>query len=183
MLLLAAPAHAQLAPASSPATSSASPVAQPVSPLALAPAPPTVRGRYLDAVPSILRTVGNATGGRQVTLAVDLAPKPSMRVYAPGNAGYTAVTLTIDEAGGTTAGAATKYPKAEEYLFAPLNERFKVYSAPFRLTRDVTVTLGPRSGVNAERGSTITGRLEYQACDDKVCYLPQTLPLTWTLAR
>jgi hypothetical protein len=27
----------------------------------------------------------------------------------------------------------------------------------------------------------ITGKLRYQACDDKICYLPETLPLEWTL--
>jgi len=28
---------------------------------------------------------------------------------------------------------------------------------------------------------TITGVLNYQACDDKVCFTPQTVPLTWTV--
>jgi hypothetical protein len=27
----------------------------------------------------------------------------------------------------------------------------------------------------------IHGTLKYQACDDKICYLPQTVPLEWTL--
>ena len=28
---------------------------------------------------------------------------------------------------------------------------------------------------------TIKGLLNYQACDDKVCFSPQTVPLTWTV--
>ena len=28
---------------------------------------------------------------------------------------------------------------------------------------------------------TIAGQLEYQACDDKVCYAPTTVPLNFTL--
>ena len=28
---------------------------------------------------------------------------------------------------------------------------------------------------------TIKGTLRYQACDDKVCYLPQSIPLSWTV--
>ena len=28
---------------------------------------------------------------------------------------------------------------------------------------------------------TITGRFEYQACDDKACFVPQTVPLSWTI--
>ena len=29
---------------------------------------------------------------------------------------------------------------------------------------------------------TITGSFEYQACDEKVCYAPQSVPLSWTVA-
>jgi len=29
---------------------------------------------------------------------------------------------------------------------------------------------------------TLTGTLEYQACDDSICYNPASIPLTWTLA-
>jgi hypothetical protein len=28
---------------------------------------------------------------------------------------------------------------------------------------------------------TIAGTLEYQACDDTVCFIPQSVPLTWTV--
>ena len=28
---------------------------------------------------------------------------------------------------------------------------------------------------------TLTGRLDYQACDDRVCYDPASVPLSWTL--
>jgi len=136
------------------------------------PAPPVVRGRYLDAVPSMIR--GPGAGWNRLTLVADITPKPGMRVYAPGNRGYTPIQLTLDEARDRNTGP-TQYPKANVYLFAPLNERVQVFDAPFRLSRDVTARSGWPSG------GTITGRLEYQACDDKVCYLPQALSLTWAL--
>jgi len=28
---------------------------------------------------------------------------------------------------------------------------------------------------------TIAGTFEYQACDDKVCFSPQSVPLSWTI--
>jgi hypothetical protein len=28
---------------------------------------------------------------------------------------------------------------------------------------------------------TVKGSLEYQACDDKICYNPESIPLSWTL--
>jgi len=42
--------------------------------------------------------------------------------------------------------------------------------------------------VRSPEGSTpsllrqITGTLEYQACDDKLCYNPTSVPLSWTVA-
>ena len=29
---------------------------------------------------------------------------------------------------------------------------------------------------------TLTGTLEYQACDDTICYNPASIPLSWTLS-
>jgi hypothetical protein len=29
---------------------------------------------------------------------------------------------------------------------------------------------------------TLTGTFDYQACDDKVCFNPTSIPLTWTLS-
>lgn len=164
-------AHAQLAPPASPGGQSVSPSATP-APLGLVPAAPVVRGRYLDVTPSVSRD----TASGRVTLIADVAPRPGMHVYAPGNAGYTAVGLIVESRPGLTIGA-TKYPKAEEFLFAPLNERVRVYGHLFRLTRELTVAPG------AAPGLVVSGRLEYQACDDKVCYLPQTVPLNWTIER
>ena len=62
-------------------------------------------------------------------------------------------------------------------FFEPLNETVPVFQKPFRLTQDVTVAK------NAKPGSTIavSGTLDFQACDDKVCFVPESVPLTWTL--
>lgn len=145
-----------------------------IPPTGLLPAAPVVRGRYLDASPSVVKNTG--AGRDRLTLVVDVTPKPGMHVYAPGNKSYTAVQLTIDTGRGDSV-APTKYPKPNAYFFAPLNEHVQVFNGVFRLSREVTRRAG-----STTTGS-ITGRLEYQACDDKVCYLPQTLSLTWTLSN
>ncbi|HLB44886.1 MAG TPA: hypothetical protein VJK49_05820, partial [Candidatus Limnocylindrales bacterium] len=70
------------------------------------------------------------------------------------------------------------------YLFKPLNERVKVYQKPVRLVQDVTLSLSPdmRARAAAEGATlSIVGTLQYQACDDAVCYLPTDVPLEWTL--
>lgn len=160
----------QLGPAPPTGGQSSSPAT--TSPLGLAPAAPVVRGHYLDVVPSAAWR--NGTARDRLTLIADITPKPGMRVYAPGNKDYTAVQLSVDAVPDHTV-TPTKYPKPNVYLFVPLNERVQVFDSAFRLSREVT----RRSGQVSAR--TIAGRLEYQACDNKVCYLPQTLSLSWTV--
>ena len=82
-------------------------------------------------------------------------------------------TLVADVA--TPEENAAKFPASEKLFFKPLNETQRVYSHPFRITQPVTIA--------RQRGGTVTvkGTLRYQACDDAVCYLPATVPLTWTV--
>lgn len=115
-----------------------------------------------------------AQGGR-VTLYADVTPKPGMHVYSPEQKDVIPVAVQI-EADAAVRPGATKYPKPEKYFFAPLEETQLVFSRPFRLAREVTVT-APVSGT-----VTIRGSLRYQACDDAVCYMPQTVPMSWTVA-
>ena len=35
--------------------------------------------------------------------------------------------------------------------------------------------------LDAEGKLTIEGALKYQACDDRICYPPETVPVRWTL--
>jgi hypothetical protein len=101
-----------------------------------------------------------------------------MHVYAPGQSGYIAVTLTLDaDAPVATAGKA-RFPAGEKYFMPALNETQLVYSRPFRITQDVRVKDGTPAGP-----LTIKGTLRYQACDDKICYRPLTIPLTWNMNR
>ena len=64
-----------------------------------------------------------------------------------------------------------------------MNERVDVYSRPFRLTNDLTIVATPdvQKLLAAQESITITGALEYQACDDKICFNPGRVPLTFSL--
>ena len=59
----------------------------------------------------------------------------------------------------------------------------EVYSAPFRLTRELTVLDTPeaRKLLAGQSSVTVSGRLEYQACDDKVCYSPSKVPVRFAV--
>jgi len=116
--------------------------------------------------------------GKRVSLAVNVAPKPTMHVYAPGQAGYIAIALTLDADPAFISGKAT-YPAGEKILIKALNETQTVYAKPFRIVQDLT--LRPRSGEAAASTLTVRGTLRYQACDDRICYLPVSVPLAWTI--
>lgn len=147
--------------------------------LGIGPAGPRVRGLYLDATPT--PSVNVALPGKPFRLRADVIPKSGVHVYAPGNDNYTPVALTIDPQPGLVSGA-SHHPKAVELFFAPLKERVRVFSSAFRLEREMTITPAATAlGPTPNQTITIKGALVYQACDDKVCYLPQTLPLTWTV--
>jgi peroxiredoxin len=121
--------------------------------------------------------------GNRLTLVADVTPKPGMHVYAPGASGYRVIDVTLTPQTGVRV-EPMQYPASEVYFFAPLNERVPVYQKPFRLLREVIVEGTPQAQA-ALRGTTtltIGGTLDYQACDDKVCFNPVSLPVSWTLA-
>jgi hypothetical protein len=76
-----------------------------------------------------------------------------------------------------------KYPASETYNFKPLNERVPVYQKPFTLIQEVIVEGTPQAQASfrGKDALTVSGTLEYQACDDAICYNPTSIPLTWTL--
>ena len=145
------------------------------------PAVPTdVAGGQLTATLG----VSDATvppGGR-VTLIVDVKPKPKMHVYAPGQTGYIPLSVTLDPSPDFKT-QPPKFPVPGTYYFAPLKETVKVFDTAVRVTQDVTLGLSQdlRRRAAAKETLVITGSLAYQACDDAVCYRPETVPLSWSL--
>lgn len=121
--------------------------------------------------------------GHKFSLTVDVRPKRGIHVYAPGNEGYQTVAVTIAPQPHLTVHP-LHYPAAQEFFFKPLNERWKVYEQPFRLVQDVTLgaSTAAQEALRTVTSLTIAGSLDYQACDDKVCYPPGSIPLTWTVA-
>jgi hypothetical protein len=106
-----------------------------------------------------------------------------MHVYAPGKHHYRVVRFNVDPQSWLRAHA-TRYPPSEIYHFKPLNERVEVYSKPFRLIQDVTILATPevQKALATIPTVTIAGTLEYQACDDKICYNPARVPFSFGVA-
>jgi len=124
-----------------------------------------------------------AAQGTHFSLVLDVTPGPGVHVYAPGASDYRPVAISVEPQAGLVV-KAPAYPKSEDYFFKPLKEHVPVYQHPFRIVQDVTLDPS-KEGTAALKDVTslmITGRFEYQACDEKVCFTPQSVPLSWTIA-
>ena len=73
-----------------------------------------------------------------------------------------------------------QYPRAQVLYLPAIKERVPVFEGRFRLTQDVDVSSAAAfSSALGPDGKTVTinGRLDYQACDSKICYLPTSVPV------
>ena len=123
-----------------------------------------------------------AAPGTHFSLVLDMVPERRVHVYAPGVSGYKPIALTVQPQPGLLVRGA-QFPKAEDYFFKPLNEHVAVYQRPFRIVQDVAIdaSLQAAEALKDRTSLTIAAVLEYQACDDKVCFVPQSVPLSWTV--
>ena len=125
----------------------------------------------------------SAALGTRFSLAVDITPKSGMHLYAPGATDYRIVSLSIASEPHLRTEAA-QYPESEIYYFAPLDERVPVFQQPFTLRVEAVAeaTAAARQALEGRDELVIAGTLEYQACDDAICYNPVSVPLSWTVA-
>lgn len=119
--------------------------------------------------------------GRRITLVVDVDLASKMHVYAPGIKGYIPIDWQMAET-KTSLALPASYPASHMLNLPAIKETVPVYSSRLRMVRDIVIgqeaeiapVLGP------DRTMTIEGSFRYQACDDRECYLPKTIPLKWT---
>jgi hypothetical protein len=121
--------------------------------------------------------------GNRFSLVVDVVPHRGMHVYAPGASGYKPIALDVTPQPHVQL-QPMRYPPSEIYFFKPLNERVPVFQKPFRLVQEVLLegSAQAQAALQGRESLTMTGTIEYQACDDKVCYNPASVPVTWTLS-
>lgn len=124
-----------------------------------------------------------AVPGNLVTLTADVRLPPNVHVYAPGTKGYKPIQLVIDSSPELELRPAI-YPRSKILYLPVIKERVPVFEGSFRITQDVTVSsaTGFYSSLG-ESGKTIaiTGQLKYQACDERICYSPTSVPVKWEL--
>jgi peroxiredoxin len=120
--------------------------------------------------------------GNRFAVVVQIEPHAGVHVYAPGASGYRVIALNMTPLPFVRVLPLT-YPNSELYFFQPLNERVPVYQKPFTLIQELVLegTPAAQAAWKGKESLTFAGSLEYQACDDKTCFNPISLPLTWTI--
>ena len=117
---------------------------------------------------------------QRIVLTLDLALRPGMHVYAPGVANYIPIEWKLDE-GPFVKLHELKYPPSKKLRLKAIKEIAPVYVGRVRLSREITFgaenTLRPL--LTAAGDLVLKGSFRYQACDDRKCYLPETVPVEW----
>jgi hypothetical protein len=123
-----------------------------------------------------------AAPGTHLSVVIDMTPDKHVHVYAPGVTGYKPIALTVQPQPGLLV-KRTQFPKADDYFFKPLNEHVAVYQRPFRIVQDIAIDASPQAAAALKDRTSLTVEavLEYQACDDAVCFVPKSVPLSWTI--
>jgi hypothetical protein len=144
-----------------------------------APARPPVEAKH--ATLRVSESSEELRPGQRVTLSVEAALPPRVHVYAPGVQGYKPVVLNLTAKGFQPDAAV--FPASKPLKLAVIHETVPVYQGRFRVLE--TITLGNAQQVepllDANRQLAIDGQFLYQACDDRECFPPETVPVKWTL--
>ena len=126
----------------------------------------------------------SVTVGTRFSLALDVIPGPDMHVYAPGaeEKGYRVIGFNLDKPELARI-EPVSYPKSEIYYFEPLDEHVPVYQEKFTILQEVVMNGDAETEeiMSTLDALTLTGTLDYQACDDAICFLPQSIPVSFTV--
>ena len=126
----------------------------------------------------------SVTVGTRFSLALDVTPGPNMHVYAPGaeEKGYRVIGFNLDQPEIARI-EPVSYPESEIYYFEPLDEHVPVYQEKFTILQEVVMNGDARAEevMSTLDALTLTGTLDYQACDDAICFLPQSIPVSFTV--
>jgi hypothetical protein len=119
--------------------------------------------------------------GTRVTVVAEVRLPPDVHVYAPGTQGYKPVKLVLDASPQIELKPAI-YPASQTLYLPAIKEKVPVFEGTFRISQDVKVSSSAGFwGSIGDEGKvlTIAGKLEYQACDKTMCFVPTSVPVKW----
>jgi hypothetical protein len=121
--------------------------------------------------------------GTRLTLVAEVRLPSDVHVYAPGAQDYKPIRLVIDAMREMEFKPAI-YPASKTLYLPAIKKKVPVFDGTFRISQDVRVSSSSEFwGSLGKDGKIITlaGKLEYQACDKTICYLPTSVAVRWQL--
>lgn len=113
-------------------------------------------------------------GGQRLKLSLDLEIPAKSHVYAPGVQNYIPIDWKLKPNPAYEA-LEMKYPEARSLYLKAIEETVPVFEGRLTLEREVVTAQKVTPPLQIE------GELRYQVCDDRQCFVPETVPLVWTL--
>ena len=111
----------------------------------------------------------------KLLLKVALPEQIHIQSNKPRDEAFFPTALVLTPPPGVTVGTTT-YPPAVDFKQEGQAELLAVFEKTITITATIAVDASVKPGE-----LTIPGRFDYQACDDKVCYRPIKMPVSWTL--
>jgi len=132
------------------------------------------RGPRAELTPLVESAV-RAGGTARAALQVKLPPQLHVQSNAPRDPALIPTELTFTPPAGVRA-TEVVFPKATDFKQEGLPEPLAVFEHEFAIGVVFAIAEGTSPGT-----FEVPGQLRYQACDDKVCFPPQTAVVHWTL--
>ena len=142
---------------------------------------------HVDAV------AGNTSAdlGSRLIIGLELRMPPGWHVYSPqATEGYRGIRWQMDSSECSIISDVV-YPEPRWKQMAFSSEKLPVYEGTLRLTRELIVRpvlsdsdpsvfqLFRRSCLDSASRIHASGSLQFQACDERECFPPQSIPLEW----
>lgn len=126
----------------------------------------------VDPIPTV-----KANKGKDVTVTLKASLPSGYHANSNTPSESYLIPLTLKWTGGPLKMDAVTYPQPtmEKYSFSP--KPISVVTGEFAITTKFKVPGDAANGPAAE-----TGTLRYQACDNKACYPPKTVPINVTVS-
>ena len=121
------------------------------------------------------------TPGSHITLVTELRLPADVHVYAPGAKGYKPLKLELDPMPEMEFMPAI-YPQSKDLYLAVIDEHIAVFDGTFRVSQEVKVKSDKDFSASLGKDGKmviVTGKLDYQVCDNTMCYLPSSIPVKW----
>jgi thiol:disulfide interchange protein len=132
------------------------------------------RGPRAELTP-LVESEARAGGVARAALQIRLPPELHVQSNAPRDPALIPTELTLNPPAGVRA-IEIVFPKATDFEQAGLPQPLAVFEHEFAIGVRFDVAEGTAPGT-----IDVPGRLRYQACNDKVCFPPQTGDVRWTL--